>query len=158
MNYHRAPWCPLLWTMSILATALCAGVAAVLLYHDPGSPVARTIALAVLAIPLGALPFVVRGYSVQPDAILVQRLWWQTHISLAGLRSAYPGENVVRGSIRVFGNGGLFSFTGRYWNRRLGSYRALVTDPRKTVVLEFVDRKLVISPEDPAAFLRAIGK
>jgi hypothetical protein len=34
-------------------------------------------------------------------------------------------------SLRACGNGGGFSFTGWYWSKSLGSYRAFVTLKRK---------------------------
>ncbi len=46
----------------------------------------------------------------------------------------------MRGSLRLFGNGGMFSITGLYRNRALGNYRAFVTDLKKTVVLRFMKR------------------
>jgi len=60
----------------------------------------------------------------------------------------------MRGSIRTFGNGGLFSFTGFYRNRLLGAYRAFVTDPRQAVVLRFPKRNVVVSPGAPEEFVR----
>lgn len=32
----------------------------------------------------------------------------------------------IRGSVRTWGNGGFFSFTGLFWNRELGNYRAFM--------------------------------
>ena len=49
----------------------------------------------------------------------------------------------MRRGIRTFGNGGGFSFTGFYYNQRLRSYRAFVTDLRRTVVLRYAARTVV---------------
>jgi len=62
----------------------------------------------------------------------------------------------MRGSIRLFGNGGLFSFSGFFRNQALGIYRAYVTDPALTVVLVFAERTLVISPVQPEAFVKRL--
>jgi len=62
----------------------------------------------------------------------------------------------MKGSLRLFGNGGLFSSSGLFWNRRLGRYRAFATDPGNAVVLEFPDRTLVVTPESPSGFLAAL--
>jgi hypothetical protein len=59
----------------------------------------------------------------------------------------------MRGSIRTSGNGGAFSFTGFYHNKRLRSYRAYVTAPRRTVVLRYADRRMVLSPGAPEDFV-----
>ena len=61
-------------------------------------------------------------------------------------------------SFRTFGNGGLFAITGRYRNARLGAYHAYVTDSERTVVLRFPSLTLVVSPDNPEAFTRALGE
>jgi len=63
---------------------------------------------------------------------------------------------VLRGSIRLFGNGGFFSFTGVFQSRKLGRYRAFVTDPARCVILRFTGRVVVVSPADPEAFIRDV--
>jgi hypothetical protein len=57
----------------------------------------------------------------------------------------------------LFGNGGLFSFTGVFRSPKLGRYRAYVTDPARTVILRFAERIAVVSPEDPDAFVRDVS-
>jgi hypothetical protein len=59
----------------------------------------------------------------------------------------------MRRSLRLFGNGGMFGITGLYRNKTLGTYRAFVTDPRQSVVLQMTSRVVVISPAYPRAFL-----
>ncbi len=63
----------------------------------------------------------------------------------------------MRTCLRTCGNGGMFSFTGWYWSRPLGHFRAFVTDLNRTVVLRFADRTLVVSPEHPEEFVREIS-
>ena len=48
--------------------------------------------------------------------------------------------------------------TGCFWNRKLGRYRAYVTDPKRAVVLRFDDRVVVVSPDCPAEFVAAVSK
>jgi len=55
--------------------------------------------------------------------------------------------------VRVSGNGGLYSFCGWFFSKRLGRYRLFATDLRSTVVLQFPDRTVVISPSAPRAFV-----
>jgi hypothetical protein len=59
-------------------------------------------------------------------------------------------------SSRLFGNGGLFSFTGLYRNRSFGRYRAFVTDPARSVALFLPNRVVVVSPADAEGFVRSI--
>jgi hypothetical protein len=107
---------------------------------------------------MAALPFVVRGYRLDGRRLLVRRLLWETVIDLSGLRRARHDPEAMSGSIRTLGNGGLFSFTGRFRNRNLGSYRAWVTDPRLAVVIELEDRTLVVSPDRPRKMADALSR
>jgi len=110
-----------------------------------------------LVILVGSAPFTIRGYTVTSDAILVHRLFWTTRLPFSGLESAKFEPEAMRGSIRTFGNGGLFSITGYYYNRALGAYRAFVTDQHRTVVLHYSRRTVVVSPSSPEEFVRDIA-
>jgi hypothetical protein len=99
----------------------------------------------------------VRGYTLTEDAITVRRGMWNTRLPLAGLRSVTGDVDAMRGSVRVLGNGGLFSITGRFWNRKLGWYRAFATDASRAVVLRYADRTIVITPHDPQQFIMRAG-
>jgi hypothetical protein len=57
----------------------------------------------------------------------------------------------------LFGNGGLFSFTGLFRNRSLGTYRAFLTDLHRTVVLHFSKRTVVLSPSAPDDFVHDVA-
>ena len=59
--------------------------------------------------------------------------------------------------VRLWGNGGLFAATGIFWNPAYGVYRAYVTSARYQdyVLVATRTRKVLISPENPAEFVRA---
>ena len=61
-------------------------------------------------------------------------------------------------TIRLFGNGGLFAGSGIFWNRRYGIFRAYVTSarPQDAVLVQTANHKVVITPEDPQAFVENI--
>jgi hypothetical protein len=154
MNRHRAPWSPLLVGSSIVATVLCVtiGVGCFLaIPHFTGR-----LSLIFLAIPLLCLPFMVTGYSLRDGRLLIHRPGWNTWFPLDDFLSAEFLPHANAGSIRLCGNGGFFAFTGLFTNRALGRYRAFWTDQRRTVVLKFSKRTLVISPENPEAFVAEI--
>lgn len=117
---------------------------------------AAWLAALPIAILFGSAPFAVLGYRVEANAIIVRRPGWATRLSLEELVEAEVVPVAMKRSLRTFGNGGLFGFSGRYRNRRLGAYRAYVTDRRRTVVLQFLERTVVVSPDDPAAFVEAV--
>lgn len=159
MVTHKAPWGKTLTIVSILTTVLC-GSAAFLPRLIPsleqsGPTLNWLLWLPALFIPACAW-FMVLGYSITPDAILIRRPFRVTRLPHAGLQSAEPEPNAMRGSIRTFGNGGFYSITGWYWSKSLKAYRAFVTDLNRTVVLRYRDRTVVISPDNPEEFAREL--
>lgn len=156
MTHYRATWSTLLRIISAAASLLCVGVA-VQDSHALSSGDFRSLdfwfGLLPLALLIGAALCTVRGYSITPDAILIHRLCWKTKLSRQGLESAEYQPGILRRSIRTFGNGGLFSFTGWYYNRDLAAYRAYATDVHRTVVLRLRGKIVVLTPDEPERFV-----
>ena len=155
----RAPASRMLVVVTTLASAILIGIPILGLIVLPASVpgFSRLLMTAVpLLILLGALPFAVRGYAIQKGILRIQRPGWATRLVLGQLVSAEADPTAMSGSLRIAGNGGLFSFTGWFWSRRLGRYRAFVTDPARSVVLKFSDRTVVVSPDVPEEFVAAL--
>jgi hypothetical protein len=155
MKSYTAPWGKSLIAVSSLASVVCLAIAVGAMssgHHALSWPV-----LAPVAIICVSGLFAIRSYSVAPDELLVHRLLWTTRLPLLGLESAAFEPDAMRRSIRTFGNGGLFSFSGFYRNRALGTYRAFVTDPCRTVVLHFPKGTVVVSPSTPEDFVQDVG-
>lgn len=159
MKTYKAPWGKALIIVSAVVAVFCIGaaVATPLALRGAYGWSVQLLQWLPLAILLGMLPFVVRSYTITDDAILIRRLWWSTRLERGLLVSAEVVPKVMNRSLRACGNGGGFSFTGWYWNRQLGLYRAFVTDLNRTVVLKFRLRNVVVSPEDPEGFVRELG-
>lgn len=157
-RHPAAPWSSFLKGISIVVTLLLPGVswliASTVPMHAP--PMLRAVAALPLPILLAAVPFVVRGYEVRDGALYVRRLLWTTRVVLGELRDATTDPEAGAGSIRLFGNGGLFSFSGWFRNTKLGRYRAFVTDWQCAVVLRGSACTVVLSPADPAGFVRGL--
>jgi hypothetical protein len=152
-----APWSASLKAVSATAVLLAGGgmpLAAALAEHSQrgviGARVAALLAAATLVV--GAL-FVVRGYGLWARELHVHRLFWDTVVPLERVRAVYADPEAMGGSLRLFGNGGLFSITGLYRNARLGDYRVYGTDPARAVVLEVAGGTLVVTPDDPHRFV-----
>jgi hypothetical protein len=64
----------------------------------------------------------------------------------------------MRHAWKVHGNDGLGAVAGRFRNKRLGAFRAYLTDTEHAVVLRWPDRCLVISPQQDSFFLEAVRK
>src|SRR5690606_37779874 len=81
--------------------------------------------------------YMVRGYTIEGSAIAVRRLGWALRLPLAGIESVEVDPEALRGALRLFGNGGLFAFSGLFWSRRLGRFRAFATDPARGVLIRW---------------------
>jgi hypothetical protein len=124
------------------------------LHHGIDRQVLLVLPLVGVAI---SLLFLVTGYGIEERSLQVRRLIWTTVVPLDDLDRAWRDPRAMKGSIRVWGNGGLFSFSGLFQNRGLGRYRVFVTDPACAVVLSRPRGAVVISPADPEEFLRQIA-
>lgn len=148
-RHFNAPWGWTVWGV----TALGAGALLV------GAAVSGSVFVQALlgGILLSCLAFSVRGYSIVDGQVLVHRLGWATRFDLGALRSVEMAPGVMTGSIRTFGNGGLFGFYGRFRNATLGSYKAYATKGENAVVLDVEGTgPVVITPDDPAAFVETV--
>lgn len=154
-SHFSAPWGRLLKVVSAFVTIILTGASLAGLSFIQ-APVSRLLAaigpLLVLAV---SLLFMVRSYTVQRYFLLVHRPFWNTSIPLTELRSVVFEPGAMKRSLRLFGNGGLFSFTGWFRNQKLGTYRAFVTDPNRCVVLQLASSTIVVSPDRPEAFVEA---
>ncbi|MDP1590692.1 MAG: PH domain-containing protein [Prosthecobacter sp.] len=156
MTHYRATWSTLLRVITVAASLLCVTVA-IHERHALASGDFRSLdfwfGVLPLALLIGTALCTVRGYSITPDAIFVHRLCWKTRLPRQGLESAEYQPGVLRHSFRTCGNGGLFSFTGWYYNSALGTYRAYATDIHRTVVLRLRGKTIVVTPDEPERFV-----
>lgn len=157
-HFPVAPWPRSLKTISALSAALLvvAGIAAyraIPLASGFAHSFGLAIALVFPAILIGSLMFMVTGFSVDGSTLLVERLFLSTRIALGGVRRVFADPAVCKGSVRLIGNAGLFSFTGLYQSKALGRYRLFATDFSHSVVLLLPKGAVVITPQSPAAFI-----
>ncbi len=131
--------------------------------------VCAVVALAALATRslivagIGALIVVLsyawspRSYSVSERSILVRRLIGNARIPLDGIREARAATpDDFRGSLRLFGDGGLFGYYGLFRTSRLGRSTWFLTNRSHAVVVVTSEKTALFSPADRDAFLAAI--
>ena len=157
-HVFSAPWD----RQTLLVTWLCGvvlfGISAVLLAKTPENPpwMYQVGTWMPPVIFLLCALFAVRGYSLQGNHLIVLRPGWRTRIALDDLQSIKHLPGSTQGSIRIFGNGGLFGFTGLFRNDQLGRYRAFATDVSRAVVLRFPVKTIVVTPDNPQKFVDAL--
>jgi len=153
-----APWCGAVWITSAVAVTALAVPSLVSLCGSV--PLPHLVRLILTWAPIGGIAvagaFAVRGYGLTAHEIRILRPGWTTALPLSGLESITADPQAMRGSIRTFGNGGLFSISGWYRNERLGRYRAFGTDPSRAVVLRYAQHTVVVTPREPGRFVAAV--
>ena len=163
-EYFKAPWATSVKIATAFSCIILFSLMGWGLFGSPGGSLAIRLVwnLSMVGVPLcllfGSMLFIIRGYELTNDAVYVKRLLWQTTIHLSGLTSVEIDPEAMSKSLRTFGNGGLFSICGAFWNRKLGHYRAYAMDPAKSVVLRFTNRVVVVTPHDPEKFAAGITK
>jgi len=110
----------------------------------------------IVGILIVVAAFAVRGYSVMDGKLLIHHLGWANKFDLSKLSKAEVSPGVTMGSARTMGIGGLLGFVGYFRNEILGSYKAYATNELNTVVLVFGSETIVVTPDDPEAFVEAV--
>lgn len=149
----KAPWGHELTMLSVIG-ALTVGVP-IVINVVRGHVAISTLLIGILLIIVGTM---VRGYEVTPTAILIHRPLRITRWPLDATSRATVRPSVMARSWRIWANGGLFSFSGRFSNGALGRYTAFVTDLKRTVVVETPKGIVVVSPDSPAAFVDTLER
>jgi len=162
-HFPAAPWPKALKVSSALGTMLLLG-ASIAAYRAVPVPMGFThyfgvgIAIVPAAILILSFLFMVTGYAVSSSGLAIQRPLWATEIPISGLQRVSLEPAICNKSVRMFGNGGLYGFTGLYQNSSIGRYRLFATDPARSVVLTFPDRTVVITPAAPDAFVEHLRR
>jgi hypothetical protein len=156
----KAPWGKLLKLMTGLCILILVGIPLIGIFTGPGGDVIWALTMIVMPLTILVISafFMIRGYVLNDDALLIQRLGWHSKLDLTNLISADFKPKAMSRSIRTFGNGGMFCFAGAFHNKKLGSYRAFATDNNRTVILKFSNRTVVVTPDNPEEFVKRIKK
>jgi hypothetical protein len=109
-----------------------------------------------LSIALAAALGTVSGYEITDKTLYIRHPGWSSRIELTALVGANRDPQVIDRSQRVWGNGGLFSFTGSFRNAKWGTMGVYATDPSLAVVLKWPDRAIVVTPDDPDRFIQTV--
>jgi hypothetical protein len=118
------------------------------------SVVGGCLSALIIALSYGYSP---RRYIVSEGSVVVRRLIGSVRIpldSIRDVRAASPED--LRGCIRLFGNGGLFGYYGRYRTSKLGTCHWYVTNRDNAVVLITSAKTSVFSPDDVNGFVATI--
>ncbi|HTO53632.1 MAG TPA: PH domain-containing protein [Myxococcota bacterium] len=121
---------------------------------QPVAAVFRTVAVLIALLFVGIFLVAVRGYRIERGVLRVERPFWSTTHSIAGLQSALRDPAALRWTALGFGNNGLFALNG--W-RKVAPYgwcRVLATDPANAVVLRTPQATYIVTPDRPDEFVQ----
>lgn len=154
-----APWGLSLKLITTFSVIILVGIPLIGLFNHPNNEFIWFLSMVVFpfSILIVSAFFMIRGYELSKDKLIILRLGWNTEVNLKGLQAVEINPDAMKKSLRTFGNGGLFSITGRFRNKQLGSYRAFVTDPKLSVILRFEDKIIVVTPDNPNRFANLIN-
>jgi hypothetical protein len=159
--FPAAPWPTSLKVIAALRTVLLlalgyAAYCAILTGTDFAHRLGAGVAVAGILVLLVSLLSIVKGYTVENGDLRVERLVASTRIPLAGLSRVWFEPMAGKDSVRIFGNGGLFSFNGLFCSKRLGRYRAFATNFAHAVVLVLPRGVVMVTPRNPHAFIEHV--
>jgi hypothetical protein len=138
---------------TIISTVVCLGLLGVIL-------AVHNIVLTCLSIFVIVLCFAYspRGYLLADRSILVKRLAGAARIPLEDVREARRAtSDDFRGTIRLGGSGGLFGYYGLFSTSKLGRATWYITNKSNSVVVTTAAKTVLVSPDDPDAFLATLG-
>ncbi|KLT63755.1 PH domain-containing protein [Pedobacter sp. BMA] len=99
---------------------------------------------------IGSYLYSTRKYSVTGDTLVIHRLIGNRVIKLADITEIrFIDSTDFSGTIRTFGNGGLFGYYGKFYNTKIGSMTWYVTQKKNRILLRTLQGdKIIISPDD----------
>lgn len=122
----------------------------------------KMIILPVLAVFLVLVFFIAFAYrpisyTVTKEQLIINRLAGAVVIPRSSIKSvAIIHRNVVDGSLRTFGVGGLFGYYGRFSNAKFGAMTWYVRRMDHLVFINTVEEKILVSPDDINGFAAAL--
>lgn len=149
-------------TLTVLITLLFVGVISgnVVLFQSGEHLVAILCILLIGGIYVTTYSFHIRNYEVSGDALIIHRPGKNKRLLLSEIargRKLEKGE--LRWSLRTFGNGGLFGYTGYFTDKKLGAMRWYATRLDRGILLQTKKgENIVLTPDNPDAFLQALHR
>lgn len=115
--------------------------------------------VAVIILSAFVFAYVYRpiSYTVTKDHLIIKRMAGAVLIPRSAIKSVdIIHKNVVDGSLRTFGVGGLFGYYGKFSNAKLGAMTWYVRRMDHLVFINTSGEKILVSPDDINGFVAAL--
>lgn len=158
---YGAAWGRRIRVVTLVVILLCGGITVgiAVLVHRPEE---RWVVWLMAGLTLGIVGvsglFAIRGFEIGRDGVRIRRVFWSNRIPFREIESAEVDPQACRGAWKTLGNDGLFAMHGWFRSRRLGSFRAFVTDPEDAVILRGPGGIVVVSPDNPRQFVHELNR
>ncbi|WP_298740737.1 PH domain-containing protein [uncultured Chitinophaga sp.] len=120
-----------------------------------GFPFYSYILLPVILIAWGLSP---QYYEVTDGVIIIKRPFKSIHVPIEKISTISTTTRAELGfSVRVFGIGGLFGYLGSFRSSVIGYHQSWCTNREHLVLIEYDNKKMLISPSDPVGFVQHVN-
>jgi hypothetical protein len=154
----RVRFTTLLSIVAVVAVTVAAPVLMLQERRPPPWPVFLMTGIAPAVVAAIWFTARIQRYRVVEAELQVELPFRTVRFPLEGLKDVTPDHEALRGARKLVGNDGLGALSGRFRSKRLGWFRAYVTDGERAVVLRWPDRCVVISPDQHAWFIETVRK
>lgn len=153
------------YTVTLIVMALCALIfisfysAYIKSGRDTGLLLTAFLTPASLLIIVIAMYYLSpRGITITEGDIVIDRKIKPVTIHLRDIKAVYAvPKSEMTFTVRTFGNGGLFGYTGYYYNKKHGTMLWYCTQRTNYVMIEnTAGKKIVITPDEPGQLLQHI--
>lgn len=147
------------WIVTLAVTTLfaCLIIAQYIFVGDNKTAMSLT-SIVCIAVYIIAFAFHPISYKITENELIICRPFYNARISRTEIKSSeIIGSKDIGSSIRTFGIGGLFGFTGKFADFSIGQMTWYVTRKDKPVLVTTVDdKKFVFSPNEQEGFVAAL--
>lgn len=148
-NSSKCPWSKTILVISIITFIALFAISAYLFASDPNNYMQVCVAILIVVVLLVTFALTPLRVIVEEKGVTVRLMCGRKFVPRDQIVKVVPFKNDA-GTIRLFGSGGLFGFTGIFRNAELGVFSCLATDLKKSYVIYRKDKRpVVISVDDP---------
>jgi hypothetical protein len=135
------------------------GVVFILLSHAPSVVLQWGIAGVIIVPVLWVATWTPISLSLRGDQLVMKQLIGGITIPVDTIENIQPIDSTwLKGSIRLFGSGGLFGFLGRFRNSTLGRYTMYVTAQKNLLLIQTPDKTYVFNARQSAELIALVKK
>jgi hypothetical protein len=128
------------------------------LFVTDGALISLIIALILLAIVVTAYAFSPQNYVVENNQLIIKRLIGSVVIPKSAIQDVtLISEDMIAGSLRTFGVGGLFGYFGKFSSSKMGIMTWYLKSMSKPVLIITSVEKILVSPDDTEGFIAAFN-